>query len=123
MKAAEIQPEEREQLLSPKRFIPDSYLLKRCNIKAGEDTCRYVFMVIDDDGIPRRSCAKKTSMREKINIMVDANVIRAKGDNCEGLGDIVSIISSESTKSYGKKERDSNNQEKDNEEKDKEAQT
>ena len=70
-----------EYLLDEKRKIPKAHLSSVCKIEQGEETCRYI--ALSQIGYV---CMKKSPAREKLDEMAMDEKMKARSDNCEGLG-------------------------------------
>ena len=70
-----------EYLLDEKRSIPKSHLNTICKYKQGQNTCRYIALTVKGF-----VCVKKTPMKKMLDDRVKEDKMKAKGDNCEGLG-------------------------------------
>jgi hypothetical protein len=84
MKAMEVTTEELELLRSDTKRISDCHLNDICKYEQESECCRYIMMIIEND-IPNKVCAKKTSLKEKIDKMVELKIMSTNKDNCEGL--------------------------------------
>ena len=71
-----------EYLLDEKRKIPKAHLNSVCKIEQGEETCRYI--ALSQIG---HVCMKKSPAKEKLDDLVKEDKMKARSDNCEGLGD------------------------------------
>jgi hypothetical protein len=71
-------------LSDEQRKIPDAHRDKICKYKKGKDTCRYIFL--SPYGF---SCVKKTPLKPTLDKYVSEEKMSAQGDNCEGLGKLV----------------------------------
>jgi len=61
--------------------IPKEILENSCNLYKSDKACRYTMM--DGRGF---FCAKFTKFKKMLDDMVQTNQIKAKGDNCQGIG-------------------------------------
>jgi len=71
-----------EYLLDDKRKIPKAHLNSVCKIEQLEKTCRYISL--SQIGYV---CMKKTPAKQKLDEMVKEEKMKARSDNCEGLGE------------------------------------
>ena len=84
MKAIEINANELESLKDSSKKISDCHLYDICKYEQESECCRYIMMIVEKDIIVK-VCAKKTSLKEKIDKMVEAKLMSTNKDNCEGL--------------------------------------
>jgi CTP-dependent riboflavin kinase len=64
------------------RKIPQDHLKEVCKIRKGEKACRYIML-----GEKGFMCAKRTKIKDAIDIMCAKGQMTAKGNNCKGLGE------------------------------------
>jgi len=74
-----------DYFLDPGRKIPSAHLGKVCKFEQ-KGACRYISGVTIDGGI--FVCMKKSPAKSTIDMWARTENFSAKGDNCEGLGDI-----------------------------------
>ena len=70
-------------LVDPNRKIPLAHLESVCNPGKGQATCRYLCR-----GPKGMVCAKHTSMRPHLDKFALEGTMTARGDNCDGLGEM-----------------------------------
>ena len=54
-----------------------------CKLRQGENTCRYILLMPIG-----YVCIKNTKLKQAIDQQCNKNQMTAKGDNCDGLGEI-----------------------------------
>ena len=65
------------------RKITQEKLEKTCSMHNGEKTCRYIMM-----GEEGYVCVKNSKLQELLDQRFSENKMIAKGNNCEGMGEI-----------------------------------
>lgn len=70
--------------LDPARKIPKAHMKSVCLMDRGEKSCRYASLLAFGF-----VCMKKSPLKIMLDHLVQQNKMVRKGDNCEGLGDIV----------------------------------
>jgi len=82
MQAVDLNGDLNNYLFDKDRYIPSAHLNSICCLKQGEKTCRYICLTMDG-----YCCVKRTPM--KLALDEQASHMNAKGDNCEGFGELV----------------------------------
>lgn len=83
MKPIDLRGDFDKYLIDNTRSITKSHLHSVCRYKNGEQTCKYIFMYKN-----KFLCVKKTPLKEFLDIRAKEEKMKARGDNCEGLGHI-----------------------------------
>ena len=81
MQALDTSGQMGEYLLDEKRKISKTHLYNVCRYKQGENTCRYISLTPQG-----YVCVKNSPMKKMLDERVKEDKMKAKGDNCEGLG-------------------------------------
>ncbi len=85
MQAVDLQGTLNKYFSDPERKIPPAHLRSVCKYKHGHETCRYISLSVNGF-----TCVKKTPIKDALDERVKNNLMKAQGDNCEGLGNISS---------------------------------
>lgn len=83
MQAVDLQGNFGDYLLDEKRKIPKAHQDAVCKLRQGKAACRYVAL-----GPKGFICAKHTPMKAELDRLVDEDNFTARGDNCDGFGEI-----------------------------------
>ncbi len=86
-----------QYLLDPTIKIPNAHL-KVCQIGCGNKCCRYIGLTVDG-----YVCVKNTPIKENIDLQVERAIqgkgkFTARGNNCEGFGQLNETQNKEATK-------------------------
>jgi len=106
MKAIDLRDKISELLGREDLRIDEKKRNKVCLFHASKKTCRYIILTAEG-----YCCCKNTKIASSIDDLVKNKVMRASGDNCEGLG------------SYGFTKEKENNQENQDQQKNKEKES
>lgn len=81
MQAVDLNGDMNDFFTDEKRKIPKAHLNSICQFKQGKQACRYIALTVSGF-----SCVKKTLMKDMLDKKVQDEEMKARGDNCEGLG-------------------------------------
>jgi len=87
MQAVDLQGTLNKYFFDAERKIPPAHLKTVCKFKHGQETCRYISLSVGGF-----ACMKKTPVKNTLDERVKNNLMKAQGDNCEGLGNISSQL-------------------------------
>lgn len=82
MHAVDFNGKMNDYILDPDRKISKAHLESVCKPGQQEKTCRYVGL-----GPNGFFCAKNTPMKSALDERAESEKSRARGDNCDGLGE------------------------------------